>query len=51
MGLIDTETFNFITRNLYVIHENIFNYINNKYSIKYEDLQKSSGFNVNKTNR
>lgn len=43
MGLIDTETFNSTTRNLYEINENIFNYINNKYSVEYEDLQKSSG--------
>jgi len=43
IGLIDTETFNSTTRNLYEINENIFNYINNKYSVEYEDLQKSSG--------
>lgn len=42
MGLIDTETFNSTTRNLYEINENIFNYINNKYSVEYEELQKSS---------
>lgn len=42
MGLIDAETFNSTTRNLYEINENIFNYINNKYSVEYEDLQKNS---------
>lgn len=43
MGLIDAENFNSTTRNLYEINENIFNYINNKYSVEYEDLQKRSG--------
>lgn len=42
MGLIDAETFNSATRNLYEINENIFNYISNKYRVEYEDLQKSS---------
>ena len=43
MGLIDAETFNSTTRNLYEINENIFNYINNKYRVEYDDLQKKSG--------
>lgn len=43
LGLIDVETFNSTSRNLYEINENIFNYINNKYRVEYKDLQKKSG--------
>lgn len=43
IGLVDVESFNFTTQNLYEINENIFYFINNKYKIEYEDLQMKSG--------
>lgn len=43
MGLVDVETFNSTSHNLYEINENIFYFINNKYKVEYEDLQMKSG--------